>query len=60
MLKKIRVFITLVVLIFIILSGRLAYLQIIQYDYYWDRAENNRLRIMPITAPRGEIYAGKG
>ncbi|HHT46654.1 MAG TPA: penicillin-binding protein 2 [Firmicutes bacterium] len=60
MLKRIRVFIALVVLIFIILSSRLAYLQIIQYDYYWNRAENNRLRILPITAPRGEIYAKNG
>lgn len=58
--KRIRVFITLVVSIFIILSSRLAYLQIIQYDYYWNRAENNRLRIMPVTAPRGEIYDRKG
>ena len=38
----------------------MAYLQIIQYDYYWNRAENNRLRIMPVTAPRGEIYDRKG
>jgi len=60
MLRRIRVFITLVVLIFIILSSRLAYLQIIRYDYYWNRAENNRLRIMPVTAPRGEIYDRKG
>lgn len=58
--KRIRFFILLTVLIFMILSSRLAYLQIIQYDYYWNRAENNRLRIMPVTAPRGEIYDRKG
>ncbi len=60
MLKRTRFFISIVMIIFIILSSRLAYLQIIQYDYYWVRAEKNRLRIMPITAPRGEIFDSSG
>ncbi len=56
MLKRMRFFISLVLLVFIFLCARLAYLQVIQYETYWLRAEKNRLRILPITAPRGEIY----
>ena len=56
MLKRTRFFISLLLLVFVLLCARLAYLQVIQYDTYWARAEKNRLRILPITAPRGEIY----
>lgn len=56
MLKRTRIFISMVVFIFIVLSARLAYLQIFQHEQYWGRAEKNRLRILPITAPRGEIF----
>ena len=60
MLKKTRFLITIVVFIFIVLFARLAYLQIFHYDHYWGRAEKNRLRILPITAPRGEIFDKNG
>jgi penicillin-binding protein 2 len=60
MLKRTRLFISVVVFIFIVLSARLAYLQIFQYEHYWGRAEKNRLRILPITAPRGEIFDKNG
>lgn len=56
MLKRTRVFVALVFFLFITLFSRMAYLQIFQYEYYWHRAEKNRLRILPITAPRGEIF----
>lgn len=56
MLKRTRFIVSLVLLTFIFLCARLAYLQVIQYETYWSRAEKNRLRILPITAPRGEIY----
>ncbi len=60
MLKRSRLFLAVVVVIFMVLTARLAYMQIIQYDYYWSRAEKNRLRILPITAPRGEIFDRNG
>ncbi|NMB41728.1 MAG: penicillin-binding protein 2 [Firmicutes bacterium] len=60
MLKRTRIFISIVVFIFIVLSARLAYLQIFQYEHYWGRAEKNRLRILPVTAPRGEIFDRDG
>ena len=60
MLRRTRFFFTLVILLFILLGARLAYLQVIQYEHYWNRAERNRFRIMPISAPRGEIYGSQG
>ncbi len=35
---------------------RAGYLQIIKGDYYRDLAQGNRLRVYPISAPRGIIY----
>jgi len=55
-----RFFISLVLIIFILLGTRLAYLQVIRHETYWMQAEENRLRILPITAPRGEIYDRNG
>lgn len=60
MLKRSKFFLAIVIVIFMILTARLAYMQIVQYDYYWGRAERNRLRILPITAPRGEIFDRNG
>jgi penicillin-binding protein 2 len=60
MLKRTKYFILVIITIFIVLTARLAYMQIMRYDYYWDRAERNRLRILPITAPRGEIFDRNG
>jgi len=59
-LKRMRFFISLVLIIFILLGTRLAYLQVIQHETYWLQAEENRLRILPIIAPRGEIYDRNG
>lgn len=56
MLNRTRFFISVLFVLFLLLCARLAYLQVIQYDTYWQRAEKNRLRILPITAPRGEIF----
>ncbi|HVT60005.1 MAG TPA: penicillin-binding protein 2 [Thermoanaerobaculia bacterium] len=36
------------------------FVQIAQGDYYRELAENNRLRKLPITAPRGLIYDRRG
>jgi len=45
---------------FVIIIGRLLELQIIKGDYYRDLAEGNRIRRVPITAPRGKILARGG
>lgn len=43
-----------------ILGVRLYYLQIVKGDYYSDKAENQRIRLIPIPAPRGAIFDRSG
>lgn len=45
---------------FLILFGRLFDLQIVRGDYFRDLAEGNRIRRIPISAPRGQILARGG
>ena len=49
-----------VLLAFILLIARFAYLQIIQHDYYTTRAEDNRISLMPIPPNRGLITDRNG
>lgn len=43
-----------------ILGARLYYLQVVKGNYYSDRAENQRIRLIPIPAPRGAIFDRNG
>ena len=43
-----------------VLGARLYYLQIVKGDYYSEKAENQRVRLIPIPAPRGVIFDRKG
>lgn len=43
-----------------LLGVRLYYLQIVRGDYYSDRAESQRVRLIPIPAPRGAIFDRNG
>ncbi len=43
-----------------LLGARLYYLQIVNGDYYSDRAESQRVRFIPIPAPRGAILDRNG
>ena len=43
-----------------ILGVRLYYLQLVRGDYYSERAENQRVRLIPIPAPRGAIFDRNG
>ena len=43
-----------------LLGVRLYYLQIVKGDYYSERAENQRIRLIPIPAPRGAIFDRNG
>lgn len=47
-------------LLLTILGVRLYYLQVMQGQYYSDRAENQRIRLIPIPAPRGAIFDRNG
>lgn len=54
---------TMLVIVFLIISvliGRLVILQLIQGETFAVQADNNRIRLMPITAPRGAFYDRNG
>jgi penicillin-binding protein 2 len=50
----------LVVVLLAVLGVRLYYLQVVNGDYYAERAENQRIRLLPIPAPRGAIFDRNG
>src|ERR1700749_3033592 len=47
----------LVIAVLAVLGARLYFLQVINGDYYSERAENQRVRRLRIPAPRGAIFA---
>ncbi len=49
-----------VLLVFTSLIVRLAHLQIVHGAYYRSLSENNRVRVQPVSAPRGKIYDRSG
>jgi len=51
--KRLKILLGLVISIFIVLTISLSALQIVKGDEYEKLAEENRIRLIPITAPRG-------
>jgi len=49
-----------VVVLLALLGIRLYYLQLIRGQYYAEIAQNQRIRLLPIPAPRGNIFANDG
>ena len=49
-----------VVLVLALLGVRLYYLQLVRGAYYAEIAQNQRIRLLPIPAPRGDILANDG
>ncbi|WP_043532278.1 penicillin-binding protein 2 [Litchfieldella xinjiangensis] len=43
-----------------LLTGRLAYLQVVKHEVYITRSENNRVRVEPLPPTRGLIYDRNG
>jgi penicillin-binding protein 2 len=58
--NKMRVFLIIVSAVFLILVGRLAYMQLVQNDKFSTLARENRIRLITITAPRGEVFDRNG
>lgn len=52
--------IIIIFLLFITLLGRLAYLQVVNHQYYSDLSTGNRIRIEPMPPNRGLIYDRAG
>ena len=58
MLRRVRFVFIAVIVVFVLLSARLAYLQILRHDYYWYRSEMNRFTKITLPAPRGRSTIG--
>ena len=49
-----------VVLVFVALVSRLGYLQVVQGKYYGQLADGNRIKLIPVMAPRGTFLDRNG
>ena len=49
-----------IILLLALLGVRLYYLQLVRGQYYAELAQNQRIRLLPIPAPRGDILANDG
>lgn len=49
-----------VVFVFVALVARLGYLQVVQGQYYSRLADGNRIKLIPVMAPRGTFYDRNG
>jgi penicillin-binding protein 2 len=58
--NKMRVFLIIVSVIFSVLILRLAFMQLLQNDKFSTLARENRIRLISIAAPRGEVYDRNG
>lgn len=58
--QKINAIVVMLVVLFAILVGRLSYLQLVETDRYRILARDNLVRIVPVIAPRGEMYDRNG
>ncbi|MCX7781061.1 MAG: penicillin-binding protein 2 [Negativicutes bacterium] len=58
--QRLDVLAILVVFIFVALVSRLGYLQVVQGKYYERLADGNRIKLIPVMAPRGIFYDRNG
>ena len=58
--QRVRVMTRLVTSVLVLIGAGFWFVQIVQGDYYRELAENNRLRKLPIQAPRGLVYDRHG
>jgi penicillin-binding protein 2 len=57
---RVRVLTVVVSGLLVVIATGFWFVQLVQGDYYREMAENNRLRKLPVKAPRGLIYDRKG
>ena len=58
--NRLKIIGALIVGIIALLIGRVGYMQIYEGEYYERRAEGNRIRLIPTTAPRGTFFDRNG
>ncbi len=57
---RIRTIYVLILVMFVVLGARLYSLQIVRGDHHAERARHQRLRVLPLRAPRGAILDREG
>ncbi|HEY9283370.1 MAG TPA: penicillin-binding protein 2 [Pyrinomonadaceae bacterium] len=57
---RLRIIQVVVLVLLAVLGTRLYFLQVVNGAYYAERAENQRVRLLPIPAPRGVIFDRHG
>jgi penicillin-binding protein 2 len=58
--KRMGIFLIIVSAVFFILVTRLAYIQLLQNEKFSTLAQENRIRLITIEAPRGEVFDRNG
>jgi penicillin-binding protein 2 len=58
--RRVMVAALLVLLLAVLLIARLAQIQLVQHDYYVTRADENRIRLIPVPPVRGLIFDRNG
>jgi len=58
--NRLEILAIIIVLVFVSLISRLGYLQVVQGKYYGQKADGNRIRLVPSMAPRGILYDRNG
>jgi penicillin-binding protein 2 len=58
--RRLTVVQTVLVVVMALLAGYFWHLQVLRGRYYRELAENNRLRAVPIPAPRGQMFDRRG
>ena len=57
---RVKIFKAAVLFVFFLIAAGLFYIQILNGGFYRALSENNRIRVLPLEAPRGNIYDRKG
>ncbi|MFO8231404.1 MAG: penicillin-binding protein 2 [Longimonas sp.] len=57
---RVRLFAAAIVGVFVILSGRLVYLQVFDSETYWGASQSNAVRERPVVPARGALYDREG
>jgi penicillin-binding protein 2 len=58
--RRLTVVQTVLAVVLVLLAGYFWHLQVLRGKYYRELAENNRLRTVPIPAPRGQMFDRRG
>ena len=58
--NKIKIYGYVVIILLALLGTRLSVVQLFNNETYQTQAKENRIRLLPIKAPRGEIYTAQG